>query len=132
VSLAVIYIAGPYRGPHAWAIEEHIRAAERLALDVWRMGAVALCPHTNTRFFHGVAPDAVWLAGDLELLRRCDALLLTADWEASAGARAERAYAERQGVPVFETLDALNGWLASGPPIGRFAFVRVHDDEAQP
>lgn len=106
----VIYIAGPYRGPHAWAIEENIREAERLSLEVWRMGLVALCPHTNTRHFQGALPDDVWLHGDLLLLDRCDALLTTIRWHESSGARTEVEYARAKGMPVFHTLVDLLTW----------------------
>jgi hypothetical protein len=106
-----VYIAGPFRGPSAWDIEENIRRAERLALEVWRMGAAALCPHTNTRFFQGAADDAVWLAGDLELLARCDAVLMTHDWERSTGAKAEEAHAKALGLPVFYGAGYLRDWL---------------------
>lgn len=105
--MRVVYIAGPFRGPNAWEIEQNIRRAEALALEVWRAGFAALCPHTNTRFFQGAAPDEVWLAGDLELLGRCDAVLLTLDWQRSSGARAEVDYAKTRGIPVFETLAEL-------------------------
>jgi hypothetical protein len=107
----VIYIAGPYRGPSSWEIEENIRRAERLALDVWKLGAVGLCPHTNTRFYQGAAPDATWLDGDLELLRRCDGIIVTDDWQRSSGARAEVAFAQTQQIPVFLTLEDLAFWL---------------------
>jgi len=110
--MKVIYVAGPFRGPSAWDIEENIRRAERLALEVWRMGAAALCPHTNTRFFQNAAPDSVWLDGDLELLSRCDGLLLTSDWERSAGARAEVVHAQSLQLPVFFTLDDVREWLS--------------------
>lgn len=111
--MIVIYIAGPFRGPSAWAIEQNIRRAEELALAVWRSGMAALCPHTNTRFFQGAAADEVWLDGDLELLRRCDAILLVPGWERSQGARAERACAIDLNLPVFEDLVVLQRWAAA-------------------
>lgn len=110
--MKVIYIAGPYRAPNAWEREQNIRRAEELALAVWRMGAAALCPHTNTRHFQDAAPDQVWLDGDLELLSRCDAVLLTLDWARSAGARAERAFALAHHIPVFHWKTDLADWLA--------------------
>lgn len=109
--MPVVYVAGPYRGPHAWAIEENIRRAERLALDVWRLGAAALCPHTNTRHYQGAADDALWLEGDLAMLAKCDALIVTDDWQRSSGARAEVAFAEARGIPVCLTLDDLACWI---------------------
>ena len=113
--MRVVYIAGPYRGPHAWAIEQNIRAAEVLALEVWRLGAAALCPHANTAHFQGAAPDALWLAGDLAMLRRCDAVMLTPDWRRSSGARAEVLDAHACGIPVFDDLAELGAWLTGRP-----------------
>ena len=43
----------------------------------------------------------VWLEGDMELLRRCDAVVLTPDWERSSGARAERQAAYNWSIPVY-------------------------------
>lgn len=103
--MKVIYIAGPYRGPSAWAIAENIRHAERLALKVWLLGAAAICPHANTAHFQDAAPDAVWLDGDLEILTRCDALLTTADWARSTGAKAEVLFALDHGIPVYHEAD---------------------------
>ena len=110
----VVYVAGPFRGRDSWEMENNIRRAEALSLEVWRAGAAAVCPHTNTRFFQGAAPDDVWLDGDLAILAKCDAILMTDDWERSSGARAEEAYARRLGLPVLYTLDELSAWLAFG------------------
>src|SRR3990167_5628921 len=103
--MKVVYIAGPFRAPNSWAMEQNIRRAETLALEVWRKGAAAICPHTNTRFYQGAAPDEVWLNGDLEILRRCDAVLMVEGWERSQGAGAEGEYARRLGIPVFLSLE---------------------------
>lgn len=109
--MKVVYIAGPFRGPNSWEIEQNIRRAETLALQVWRLGAAVLCPHTNTRFFQGAADDAIWLDGDLAMLARCDAVMLTDDWARSSGARAEVEQANAQLIPVFTTLVALGDWI---------------------
>jgi len=100
----VVYIAGPYRAPSAWAIEQNVRRAEELALEVWRMGHVALCPHSMTRYYQGALPDAVWLEGTLELLRRCDRVLVAEGWGESEGSRVEIAEAHRLGMPVHSRL----------------------------
>jgi len=105
------YVAGPFRGASHWEIAENIRNAERLALEVWRMGAACICPHSNTAHFQDAAPDDVWLAGDLEMLSRCDFMVMTADWERSSGARAEKLYALAHGIPVFHDMRALMAWL---------------------
>lgn len=97
----VIYIAGKYRGPNAWAVEQNIRAAEEVAARVWAAGHVALCPHANSRHMEGVASNDHILAGTLELMRRCDAVVLVPNWQDSAGARAEVAEAFRLGIEVI-------------------------------
>lgn len=109
--MKVVYVAGPYRGANAWEIEGNIRRAEALALEVWKLGAACLCPHTNSRFFQDALPDRVFLEGDLELLRRCDAILLTLDWRRSDGACTEHIYAINHGIVVCYNLTALARWL---------------------
>ena len=111
--MRVIYLAGPFRGPDHFVIHQNICRAEALALEVWRMGAACLCPHLNTAHFQNAAPDHVWPDGDRELLLRCDGVLLTPDWEKSAGARSEKDTAEQHNIPVFWTLDELKDWLQS-------------------
>lgn len=98
----VIYICGPYRsGNGEWFVKKHIREAERIAELVWVAGGVALCPHKNTQWFGGLVPDEVFLEGDLELLRRCDAVLTVPGWEGSKGAFAEVEFAQNHNIPVF-------------------------------
>lgn len=113
----VVFISGPFRAPSAWEIEQNIRRAEELALRVWRLGHAALCPHTNTRFFQGAAPDRVWLAGDLEMLRRCDCVLVLSGSGGSSGTNGEIAAATASGTPILRDADitsddALGFWLS--------------------
>lgn len=110
--MKVVYIAGPFRGPDHWVIAQNIREAETLALEVWRMGCAAICPHANTAHFQGAASDAVWLAGDLELLRRCDIVLTTPRWSHSQGATAEVQFALDRNIPVLHSLPELRSWIS--------------------
>lgn len=109
--MKLIFISGPFRAPNSWEIEKNIRRAEALALEVWKLGAAVICPHANTRFFQGAAEDDLWLKGDLEMLRRCDAVMLTDTWRGSAGAKTEVAEAQHRQIPVFERLGDLWEWL---------------------
>lgn len=98
---ALAYVAGPYRDPRgAGYIRENIEEARRIAVRLWQAGIPTICPHTNTAMMDGLAPDEAWLKGDLEILRRCDVVVLVNDWERSSGARAEVEFAERRGIPV--------------------------------
>jgi hypothetical protein len=112
------YVAGPFRAPNHWEIELNIRHAETLALKVWAMGAPALCPHSNTRFYQGVLPDDTWLDGDLFMLKRCDFIVMTHTWKKSSGAVEEHTKAKEWGIKVFyETragaIPKLRRWLAN-------------------
>jgi hypothetical protein len=109
----VIYVAGPFRGKDSWEMEQNIRRAETLALEAWRAGVAVICPHANTRFYQGAADDAIWLDGDLAMLARCDAILMTPDWARSSGATAERAFAISHGMPVLDSIEDLKGWLTT-------------------
>lgn len=99
--MQLVYIAGAYRGSSAWQTEQNIRQAELCGLEVAEMGAMPVIPHTMTRYFDGTVTHQFWLAGTLELMRRCDALLIVPGWENSAGTKAEIAEAERLRIPVF-------------------------------
>ncbi len=112
--MKLVYVAGPFRGPNAWEIEQNIRRAESLAIKVWRLGVAVICPHTNARFFQGAADDKIWLEGDLEMLRRCDVVMLTPDWRRSSGAKAEVREAIKYGIPVFEDIWSLKAWITNG------------------
>lgn len=105
--MKVVYIAGPFRGPNAWEIEKNIRRAEELSFQCWANGFAAICPHANTRFFDGALSNDIFLEGDLEIVRRCDALLMTADWALSAGAMGERSLALDLGIPVFHSIEGM-------------------------
>lgn len=102
--MKVVYIAGPYRAKSPWEVEQNIRRAEELCLQVWRRGHVGVCVHSMCRFFSLAAPDEVWIEGDLELLSRCDAMLLVPDWENSTGTQGEVEYCRTHGIPFFEDL----------------------------
>lgn len=127
--MKVVYIAGKYRAPTPWGVEQNIRAAEEVGARVIQAGHMPLIPHANTRHMEGLADDAFFLAGTMELLRRCDAVLLVPGWESSVGTRAEVIEANRLGLPVFDppgdspsamafAISLLRDWAACGelPP----------------
>jgi len=98
--MIVIYIAGPFRGAHAWAIAQNVHRAECAAYEIFASGHVALCPHTNTRHFDSSLPDQIFIDGTLELMRRCDAVIVLPDYKNSQGTLGEIAEAHRLGMPV--------------------------------
>ncbi len=94
----VAYVVGPFRAESHWEIEQNIRRAEAYALELWLQGYAVICPHTNTRFYQGAAPDEVWLTGDLEILSRCDIIAMLLGWEKSSGSVDELKKARECGL----------------------------------
>ena len=109
--MKVVYVAGPDRTATEYGVLLNIQQAERLALRIWNAGAACICPHKNTAFFGGAAHDDVWLEGDKEIVRRCDAVVCTEGWQSSVGARGEVALARDLGIPVFELFEDFEAWL---------------------
>jgi hypothetical protein len=100
--IKVIYLAHPIRDNRGiWYHNVNIRQAEAIALELWQMGFAVICPGKNTENFDGAAPDAVWLQGDLEMLARCDAVVMAPGWSDSRGAKDEYALASELEKPVF-------------------------------
>jgi hypothetical protein len=129
--MKVAYIAGPFTGETAWDIECNVRRAEELALEVAKMGVMPLCPHTNTRFFHGQIHEAFWYEGTAELLRRCDIMITVPGWEKSNGARAEVGLANELEIPIIHSSDgAWKADLLKFLQFGRMVYGadRVNDD----
>lgn len=109
-----VYIIGPFTAPTSWEVEQNVRAAEELALEVAKLGAFPVCPHTNTRFFHGQCDAGFWYDGTMELLKRtADAVILVdqGNFTDSEGSEREIKFCQAQGIPVFHRLGALAEWL---------------------
>jgi len=105
----LIYIAGPYTYP------DPVRNTHRVikvADDLIDNGFVPYIPHL-TLLWHIVSPrqPGFWYDYDYHLLKRCDAVLRIPG--ASMGADNEVKLAREHGIPVFESMEALNSskWL---------------------
>ncbi len=103
----LVYIAGPFRGPNLMAVQENIEAARSRMLPIVQNGFMPVCVHT----MEGLAMhdqqqehDGVfWLEGTLEILRRCDHVIVDYRWLASRGTIAEVREAFRLKIPVWYT-----------------------------
>lgn len=103
------YVAGPYRDRRGtYYVDQNIWAARQLAAGLWARGFAVICPHMNTAHFDGLADDQAFLDGTLEMLRRCDLVVITSTWHISAGTRAEIREALRLGIPVYHWPDLSN------------------------
>lgn len=104
----IIYIAGPYRGASESEVWANIMRARDCAAEVWKRGHVAICPHLNTMLMGGILPDERWLSGDLEILRRCDAVCLYS-LRHSSGTDQEIAVAKELGLPIYHGVSEIPG-----------------------
>jgi hypothetical protein len=112
--MKLVYIAGPYRAPTTWGVAQTIHRAREIGAIVAGLGAYPVIPHSNTAHMDGAADDALWLAGTLELMRRCDGVVMCPGWTSSSGARAEHDEAIRLGFPVHVyDLERICGGLGS-------------------
>jgi hypothetical protein len=103
----LVYIAGPYTRPCPVA---NTRAAIEVMHRLWKSGVITpICPHLSLLAdMVCPMPYTEWLKLDLELLRRCDAVLrMPGD---SYGADCEVDDADRCGIKVFEDENALYAW----------------------
>lgn len=87
--MKIAFISGPYKPINGRTVLENIRHAEKYAIKYWRLGYAVICPHLNTAHFDGLCKDDVWLKGDIEILKRCDVIVMIPGWEKSNGAKAE-------------------------------------------
>ena len=102
----LIYTAGKYSGETYSEIDDNIRKAEHVAIQLWVKGWGVICPHKNTAHlgvFEAVANISYedWLEADLEMIRRCDAIFMLKDWRESNGAKREHALAIEIGIPIY-------------------------------
>lgn len=135
--LPVVYVAGPYRSSLGLlGVAYNIATAWMCTHRLWDLGVVPICPHLNSAFMSEVprqwtaSPvrfdsnegppaisgsdpimESVFLDGDLELVRRCDAVYLLPGWGGSRGACQERHLALDLKLPVFDYLSEVKAWL---------------------
>lgn len=98
--MRLVYVAGPYGMPNP---VRNTRAAVDAAESLWEFGIASIVPHM-TLLWDFVYPheEQEWYDMDLEVVRRCDALLRLPGH--SVGADLEVRCAEDHGIPVFRDI----------------------------
>lgn len=97
----IVFVSGPYRARTIFGRALNIYRAWKASKQFWCAGHVPIVPHCNSAFQDGTADDAVFLKGDLEILRRCDAIYLLPNWKKSQGAKEEYRVAKELGLVVM-------------------------------
>lgn len=103
--MPAVYVAGPYRNRSRAGVELNIQCARRVGLLAALKGWTPIIPHANTGHLDDACdlPEQYWLDATLELMRRCDAVVLCPGWQHSSGTLGEVAEAQRLGITVFYT-----------------------------
>ena len=111
----LIYTAGPYSAPTPEGIERNVQSAAGIAAVLWQKGHSVICPHANTHLparYVTLTADQ-WIAGDLQQLAVCDAIVMLPNWRQSKGAQREKAFADMHGIPVYDMNDILDQSLTA-------------------
>lgn len=101
--MKVIYVSGQYSNKSIDGVARNILYAELASVALWCQGWAVVCPHLNTRFFdlnYPYVPKQLYLKGDLEILKRCDAIYMLDNWKTSYGAKCEYRLANWLGLEI--------------------------------
>lgn len=146
--MKLCYVSGKYRANTIRGVLHNIRAAEEVAIELWKMGYAVICPHANTRLFDGsfdegmldyesAGIDSHWkgdnsiqfIKGDVEMLKRFDPgkdiVVMLPNWQESEGACIERREAEKLNIEIFEWDNELDRNLLpynAHDPDGKFSW----------
>lgn len=112
--MILVYVAGPYRGNTPWDIECNIHNARTWGRRLVKAGVMPVIPHANTAHFDHQAPDSFFLEATMELMRRCDGVLVMPNSQYSTGTMAELTEATKLGIPVL-LLKNEESWYDLGP-----------------
>ena len=100
----LIYLASPYAHPSAEIREARLEAARHVCGRMVSEGRMVMSPlvYLGELAHKGVHPPQGWYAFDLQLLARCDELLVLQlpGWEDSRGVLVEIAGAQTKGMPI--------------------------------
>ena len=100
----LVYIASPYAHPSAEVREARLEAVRHVCGRMVNEGKIVMSPlvYLGELAYRGVHPPQGWYAFDLQLLARCDELIVLQlpGWEDSRGVLVEVAGAQTKGLPV--------------------------------
>ncbi len=113
--MKLLYICGPIRNDDADIQTANIIRGIEAAKAIWQGGGAAICPHALAYFQEDnpASEQTQYIDGDLEMIKRCDAVLALRGWPSSVGASAEVCFARGQDIEILESLDDAVRWVQS-------------------
>lgn len=106
-SLTIAYLASPYNHPDESVKKLRVKTVTATASYLFNQGIFTFSPLThNVPLMEAGAKTGwdIWIPYDLELLSRCDKLIILklSGWRESLGVKAEIAHAKALGIPIEE------------------------------
>ena len=101
----MVYVCGPHRSITPEGVDLNIRAAETVSRKIFQAGAFSVCPHVITRGHEEAQGEEFWLRSTLDLLRKCDAIVILDGWEISEGCVREVQVARDLKIPLYWVRD---------------------------
>ncbi len=111
--MILVYVAGPYTADTACQRAENIRAAQFVGAQIIAADVYPIVPHEMGQMFADHQPPEYWYRATLELMLRCDVVVLTPRWRDSKGARIEHDRARLRGIPVVEGPTEFEAWATA-------------------
>ena len=114
MKLVLVYIAAPYSAPTQAGIEENVKAAQKLGAEVMTAfpgKVLAVVPHSVGKGLEDKGDYKFWSAATLELMKRCDGVVLRHNWRNSPGALGEVDAALRLRMPIVVESENLSADL---------------------
>lgn len=98
------YLSGPVSGATAAVRNRHYFQALDISHQLWELEILHYCPHANSPRIGATDVEYTeWMRMDLEVLRRCDWVLMVGDWAASDGCKREFNLAQALQIPIAYT-----------------------------
>ena len=107
-----IYISGPISASARYIEYENCLHARQWAQMVMQCGAAVHCPHLC--YLAGLIDILDWetfIAMDIEIIKRCDAILMIGAWQGSSGCIEEYNAAQEAGILIFTTISQVRDFV---------------------
>jgi hypothetical protein len=94
------YLSGLYT---TGDIKQNIADARKIAIELWEKGYPCFVPHLNTAHFEIDCKCKYedYMDFDIEMLSRCDYIVMMPKWELSKGASKEKEFAKYLRMPIY-------------------------------
>lgn len=108
--MKTIFISGKYYDKDYYILQDNIRYAENVGVQLLFKKWNVIIPHKNFEFAH-IYFDSLnsdfWLERCLTLLSKCDSILMLRNWKKSDGAKKEYKFAKENNIPIFYEKDGI-------------------------